>query len=248
VLFSVPRSSTTRWDYPVIVDADGDEHTEIVTPSNDQDPALADCPATDPLNELESVRFVATHGVTIWSDAEQKWAGSRPVWNQHAYSVSNVRDDGTIPPMDRIASQWNSPEIDPNSLRQNVQGQSRVSLALPDLTVSADPVGRCLLNQQRAQVSLSLCNRGLRELASGQASVALVDAADPARSLCQLTNANVLRSGTCETLSCDVDVPYTNSGFDIAVLADPAGSVSECTEGTNNTALISNVFCQRDPR
>ena len=247
VLFSVPRSSTTRWDYPVIVDADGDEHTEIVTPSNDQDPALADCPANDPLNERERVPFAASHGVTIWSDAEQKWAGSRPIWNQHAYSVSNVRDDGTVPPMDRIASQWNSPEIDPNSLRQNVQGQSRVSLGLPDLTVSVDPVVQCQNNLPRAQISLRLCNRGLLELAGGQASVALVAAAAPARSLCERSNANVLRPGSCETLSCDVDLPATNSGFDIAVLADPAGGVSECTEGTNNTALLTNVFCEPLP-
>jgi len=35
VLFSVPRSSTTRFDYPLIVDSDGDGHTEIVTAAND---------------------------------------------------------------------------------------------------------------------------------------------------------------------------------------------------------------------
>jgi len=38
-------------------------------------------------------------------------------------------------------------------------------------------------------------------------------------------------------------VPFTNSGFDIAVLADPSGDVAECTEGENNRAWITNVFC-----
>jgi hypothetical protein len=233
----------------VIVDADGDGHTEIVTPSNDQDPALADCPAFDPLNERERVPFVATHGVTIWSDAEQKWAGSRPIWNQHAYSATNVRDDGTIPPMGDIASQWSRPESDPNTLRQNVQGQTGVSLALPDLTVAADPAVKCLSNQSRAQLSLRVCNRGLLELLPGQASVALAEAARPANGLCNVANANALRSGGCETLSCEVDVPNSNSGFDIAVLAAPTGGVTECTAGLNDTALISNVFCPpRGPR
>jgi len=69
---------------------------------------------------------------------------------------------------------------------------------LPDLTVSADPVFACEIGQPRAQISVSLCNRGLLEVAPG---------------------------------------------FDIAVLADRSGDVAECTEGENNRALITNVFC-----
>jgi hypothetical protein len=247
VLFSVPRSSTTRWEYPVVADVDGDGHTEIVTSSNDSDSALQNCPVSDPLNSRERVAFAGTHGVTVWSDAQQKWAGSRPIWNQHTYSVSNVNDDGTIPPMDDVASQWNSPAADPNTLRQNVQGKSGASLALPDITVSADPVVRCLNNQALAKVSFALCNRGLAELPAGSAKVSLAAAATPESTLCTRSNAAPLLSGACETLSCDVNVPASNSGFDIAIRADSDNAVPECAEGQANTALLSNVFCSRLP-
>ena len=48
----VPRSSTTRWEYPVIVDADGDGHTEIVTLERLH--ATLGCPAVDPLTRTTS--------------------------------------------------------------------------------------------------------------------------------------------------------------------------------------------------
>ncbi|HKO93873.1 MAG TPA: hypothetical protein VJU61_22120 [Polyangiaceae bacterium] len=122
-----------------------------------------------------------------------------------------------------------------------------VSRALPDLTVSVDPAVACIANQPRVRISLSLCNRGLLELPGGRASVAVVDATEPSRSLCELVDPNILRPGSCETLNCDVDGLGFPSAFDIAILADPAGSVSECTEGENNTARLSNIFCGRDP-
>jgi len=250
VLFSVPRSSTTRFDYPVIADVDGDGHTEIVTGSND-DNATLNCPLTDPLNTRTMVKFEATHGVTVWSDAvksaDKRWAGSRPIWNQYTYSITNVNDDGTIPPMGQVASQFNSPDTDPNSLRQNVQGKTGVSLELPDVTVSGNPVVTCLPAQAVAKVSLNLCNRGLLELPVGKVRVALAQA-DNTKVLCDQPNATVLRSGKCEAVSCDVPVPNQNPGIDIAVLADPSSAVRECTKGKNNTSLISNVFCQNIPR
>ena len=52
-LFSVPRSSITRFDYPVIADVDGDGHTEIVTAQNDH--SDNGCPATDLANHRETV-------------------------------------------------------------------------------------------------------------------------------------------------------------------------------------------------
>jgi len=242
VLFSVPRSSTTRYDYPVIADVDGDGHTEIVTASNDDNSTL-NCPATDPLNTRTMVQFEATHGVTVWADKDKRWAGSRPVWNQYTYSITNVNDDGTIPPMQQIASQFNSPDTDPNSLRQNVQGKTGISLELPDITVSGNPVVTCLQAQSTARVSLNLCNRGLLELPAGKVRVALAQA-DNAKVLCDRPNAGVLRSGKCEVVTCDVPVPSQNPGIDIAVLADPGSAVRECTKGKNNTSLVSNVFCQ----
>jgi len=245
VLFSVPRSSTTRYDYPLIVDSDGDGHTEIVTASNDTTDNR--CPATDPVNQNETVSFQATHGISVWSDAvksaDKRWSGSRQIWNQYTYSISNVNDDGTIPPMNQVVSQWNQPELDPNSLRQNVQGTTGVSLQRADLTVAASPVVACSRSLPRATLSASLCNRGLLEVPVGKVTVRMAPESALGSPLCEVANTTVLRSGKCEPVTCEVPVPTRSSNFDVRVSADSTDVVAECTEGINNTSLITNVYC-----
>ena len=34
------------------------------------------------------------HGIRVLNDRLNRWASSRPMWNQHAYSVTNINDDG----------------------------------------------------------------------------------------------------------------------------------------------------------
>jgi hypothetical protein len=72
------HASGTLFEYPLIVDVDHDGATEIVVASNDY-------------------AFAGSRGITVIGDAEDTWAPGRPVWNQHAYSISNVLDDGTVP-------------------------------------------------------------------------------------------------------------------------------------------------------
>jgi hypothetical protein len=245
VLFSVPRSSTSRFEYPVIADVDGDGHSEIVTSENDADPLL-DCTEFDQMNLREQVRYVPSRGVTVWSDAEQRWAGSRPVWNQHAYSISNVRDNGTIPAMGEVPTKWNQPSENPNSLRQNVQGATGISLELADLTVSGISEVRCLGATGRAELSANLCTRGLLDLPAGAARLQMLEGAGTA-ALCEKTNASALPSGKCEVVKCDMAVPNIGPGLNVQLVAEPLQGVSECTQGNNNTSEIANVFCARGP-
>ncbi|UJR87244.1 Hypothetical protein I5071_360 (plasmid) [Sandaracinus amylolyticus] len=35
-------------------------------------------------------------GIRVFRDNRDRWASSRTIWNQHAYHVTNVEDDGTI--------------------------------------------------------------------------------------------------------------------------------------------------------
>ena len=58
--------------------------TDLVVPSNSYS-SIA-CPGG-----------VKTAGIRILGDLADAWPMSRRVWNQHAYHVSNVMDDGTIP-------------------------------------------------------------------------------------------------------------------------------------------------------
>lgn len=245
VLFSVPRSSTSRFEYPVIADVDGDGHTEIVTSENNSDPLIS-CTEFDELNQREQVPFVSSRGVTVWADADKRWAGSRPIWNQHSYSINNVRDNGTIPPMQEVVSKWNQPDLNPNSLRQNVQGETGISLELADLTVSGVNEVRCLGNTGRAELSANLCNRGLLDLPAGAAKLQMFDGTG-ATPVCEQTNSNALASGRCEVVKCQMGVPNIGPGMNVRLVADPGDSVQECTQGDANNAIIPNVFCQRGP-
>ncbi len=71
------HSSRTLYEYPVIADVDGDDSTEIVVISN--------------------TYGSGTPGVTVIGDADDSWFPARPIWNQHAYHITNVDNDGGIP-------------------------------------------------------------------------------------------------------------------------------------------------------
>jgi hypothetical protein len=80
VLLSVPRSSGTVNEYPVVSDVDNDGSAEVVVVSNEG-----------------WFKDQTTPAVQVVRDAEDRWVPARRIWNQHTYHVTNVREDGTIP-------------------------------------------------------------------------------------------------------------------------------------------------------
>jgi VCBS repeat protein len=241
VLFSAPRMSTTQWEYPVVADTDGDGYSELVTASNDNDGTVK-CPATDEQNQNAVVNFEPTHGVTVWKEENDRWAGSRPIWNQHNYFVTNVRDDGTIPPMGEVQNHWQGGG--PNSFRQNVQGTTGRSLTLADVTTAGVPAFKCNPSLGTATVTVDLCNRGAVALRPDEAEIALVDAR-PERTtnvLCRQRNEEAIESGKCAEVECDIAVPPGQDPFDVMIMGDPTDQVRECYE-QNNRSLLSRVSC-----
>ncbi|MEM9461824.1 MAG: VCBS repeat-containing protein [Myxococcota bacterium] len=73
-LLEQPRGSPTLSEYPVVADIDNDGSAEILVVSYSNAPAL------------QAIR-----------DVEDRWIQARRIWNQHAYYVTNVREDSTIP-------------------------------------------------------------------------------------------------------------------------------------------------------
>jgi hypothetical protein len=71
---STDHASATMFDYPTIVDVDGDDQAEILVCHGGHSSAL-----------------------TAYGDADESWATTRKVWNQHAYSITNINDDLSIP-------------------------------------------------------------------------------------------------------------------------------------------------------
>jgi len=76
VIFEADRSSATGLDNPVIADVDGDNHAEILVP-------------------MET--GFGGPGLRLYANTDDSWVATRRIWNQHAYSVSNIYDNGVVP-------------------------------------------------------------------------------------------------------------------------------------------------------
>ncbi|MCP4130463.1 MAG: PASTA domain-containing protein, partial [bacterium] len=91
VLFSEELRVSGMSGLPVIADVDNDNSAEIIVAGN----------------------LSTGKGIRVFGAEDGSWVNTRKIWNQHAYSISNVNDDGTIPK--RPANNWESF----NNYRQN---------------------------------------------------------------------------------------------------------------------------------
>ena len=220
----------------MIVDVDGDFHSEIVTAANDYAGANG-CPASDPLRP--STPFSTSHGILVLRDVTDRWAASRPVWNQHAYAVTNVGDRGEIPRTSAVARNWRTAGL--NNFRQNVQG-ALDALGVPDLTTAAISERLrvpCELDGT-ATLRARVCNRGALPMAAGFVVEFRAEARDGVP-LCRASSAVFLGVGECAETSCVAVLP-TDRAIDVHVVADPDATSTECLEG-NNYSLQPNVAC-----
>ena len=128
VLWETCNTTGTLIENPVIADVDNDGHADIVAVSNSYANGSALYQCNDGVNISQS-------GVRIFGDTEGKWVRTRRVWNQHAYHITNIEEDGTIPAKE--PANYTQPGL--NNFRQNKQPGSE--FAAPDATVSVAP--RC---------------------------------------------------------------------------------------------------------
>ncbi len=76
-LFRTARVSNTAIDMPVVADVDGDGHADIIAP--------------------RSGIGAGEQGIVTYRGIGLNWANTRRLWNQSAYSITNVLDDLRIP-------------------------------------------------------------------------------------------------------------------------------------------------------
>ncbi|MFK7999256.1 MAG: FG-GAP-like repeat-containing protein [Polyangiales bacterium] len=238
VVYSAARSSGTAYENPVIADVDGDFQSEIVSAVNDYAAGLV-CPATDPLRPTTT--YERNHGIVVLRDTEDRWAASRPVWNQHAYAVTHVGDRGEIPASSAVAINWTDPDL--NNFRQNVQGDLE-SLGLADLTVAGEegPLEVFCEGEDGRDATLpaQICNRGTLPLAAGTEIAFRLDAEDGTE-LCRTPVPVALTVGMCLEVTCTATLPSAER-VDLYVVVDPDELEPECWEG-NNFARLADVRC-----
>ena len=216
-LSSDHHSNNTWLEYPTIADVDGDGHAEIVV-ANTMGPGA-----------------VQYSGLSVFGDANNSWRAGRRIWNQHAYHITNVNDDGTIP--QEAAVNWDTY----NSFRSGALSTSD-GLSAPDLLVGeSDDCQITCGTDGEMTVWAHVGNLGASDV--------------PAGTTVQLYT----KTGGVETLAgtaiLEVGVPAGRwaDGIAVTALGVDASTVesivlkvvsneSECDD-TNNTIEVSGPFC-----
>ncbi|HMR06598.1 MAG TPA: CARDB domain-containing protein [Polyangiaceae bacterium] len=172
-------------------------------------------------------------GIRVYNDSNDRWVRSRTIWNQHAYHVTHVNENGTVPKTSAWQKNWKDPDL--NNFRQNVPGDASgkdsadVTAGIAGFTCGA---GGALLKAP-------VCNRGTAPLGANVP----VGFYDGATQVCSAKTTKALNPGECETVSCTWTNPPTSAKTDIQVVADDGGANTECKEG-NNLGTVLGVVCQ----
>lgn len=203
-LFRTPNESGTTLEYPVVADVDGDSRAELVVAGN----------------------AGTTLGIRVFEGGEGEWMPTRAIWNQSAYHIGNVNDDGSVPAAEEAS--W----LTHNSYRANLALQ-RAAEPVADLTA-----GRLRLIDngagQPASLTVRIGNAGT-PVAAGLANVAFYDGPpDSGGTLLGTAAVPALASGAYLDVRLD-GVTTVSSGGVLYAVADSTHRITECNE-SNNTA------------
>ncbi len=182
-------------------------------------------------------------GIRVYHDTADRWVRSRMIWNQHAYFVTNVNDDGTIPQTSAMMDNWSTAGL--NNFRENVQG-SAIPGAAPDLTSRGDPVS-CDADGT-AHLTAHVCNRGSQPVGPGMA-VGFYDGDPDAGGtlLCEAMTTTVLDLGECAQVSCDwpgaPTMPPASTSPSSPTPTKPPASATKTTTVRSCRASIAAPSC-----
>jgi hypothetical protein len=183
-------------------------------------------------NTCRAGRPHGVQGIRVYADALDRWVRSRTIWSQHAYHVTHINEDGTIPKTSAWQKNWTDPKL--NNFRQNVPGDASGKDA-PDITAG---VSGFSCQGTQATLTVPVCNRGSAPIGAGIGAAFY----DGATKVCEAQTSKPLQPGECEVVSCVWATPPTDP-VDIRVVTDEDGEKTECKEG-NNEGTVKGVFCE----
>ena len=103
-------------------------------------------------------------GLTVIGDRDDSWRRGHPIWNQHAFHITNINADGSVPA-----------SSERNWLRYNNFRSSYLSttdgLAAPDLTMAYADICQLDCNEGRLIVWTHAGNEGMATAASPEIEV-----------------------------------------------------------------------------
>lgn len=224
ILFEWDNFSHTRLEYPIIADVDNDGNAEIVF--------------------IENRRGGDDPGLEVWGDAADTWVPTRRIWNQHAYHITNVEEDGAVPRFEE--DNW----LLYNNYRQNLPDFS--PFLAPDLIIEFTDVDTTFCTDH-IDLILRVCNIG--DLRVGPGVEVRIYEDDPSSGMEITCSPPVFTETTldpdeCETVICSwYDPPINPDSADLTACVDDVdgtcsepGGNNECNED-NNTATVEDVQC-----
>ncbi len=179
-------------------------------------------------NVCRSTHTSCKTGVYVFRDGLDDWSNARSMWNQHAYFITNVNDDGTIPRSSDMKANWTTDGL--NNFRQNVPA-IKGPRPVADLTIKLKSFA-CASTAFEATV----CNRG----------AALADLGVPVNFnnaetnelICTTSTDKPLSPGECGTASCEAATTMGNEVRKVTVSIDLDPRQIDCKNGNNASSAI----------
>jgi hypothetical protein len=228
-------SSFTGTEASLVADIDGDGHADMLMIANGVDPGatgwkcnIAPWNTADPTTGRPAWTPPAGgkyyRGLTALQDSADAWVGTRTIWSEHTYHVTNICDDrdsacvapnvyGSIPKVE--TANWTLPWL--NDFRQNVEDQGIFDAADAVVALSVactDP----------PTLTATLRNIGLAGLPANVhvGLYVVTDAGDT--KLGEVVSTNALLPGQSDVMTFTVTAgaATSNDTFDAKVLNDPA--------------------------
>jgi hypothetical protein len=225
VQLTIPNTTGTIHEYPLVVDADGDGNSEIMVVANDTN-ANANCGAGVPANQ----------GLFVYGDVNDEWVPTRRVWPQHTYHVTNATSVGNVPTIED--DNWTVGGL--NNYRQNVQGEGVFNA--PDLAVTLS-IGLAECGTSQLALRARVTNLGALGVPAGIAVEFHegTSAADPI--VGTGTTSIALLPGQSTQVVALVPAPTVDTDYFVVVDGgSTTGTVVECDE-TNNDDGATDVAC-----
>lgn len=235
-----PNSSRTRHEYPLVVDVDYDGNSEIVVAANRDKIERDECNVfwqehynVSSIDELPQWLQGGTGGIWVFGDSNDEWVGTRPVWSDYGYHITNIQSSGTVPTVE--TSNWTETGL--NNYRTNVQG-SRVKNA-PNLTVEFDASPQCGNNYIQLQATIT--NSGARGVKAGVLVEFFQTQPGDEKIIASIVTDEPILPGGILRLSAEVTDIQVTVEYDFEVRIDGETAtmkVNECNED-DNTATTS---------
>ncbi len=204
------HSSNTRIEMPLVADVDNDGNSEIVIPSD------------------------TGASIKVLQDPGDNWVRTRRIWNQHAYSVTNINEDGTVPAVPAI--NWQNGRL--NNFRQNTQPGGLFDA--PNLVIeSLAAQGLGCGDSREVSIRVSVTNAGALGLPMGTPVRIYGRSNGTTTTIQDVALMQRLLPGQSEIITIVTTIPesWIIDGYTIGAIADPDSTINECIEDDNEVSV-----------